>query len=651
MAGHRGKVALLRVALACGLGSAAPASAAPPLEAYGDLPGVEDISVADNGKAIAFVGTVKGERRIVVIDTVRNSHFGIPMADIKFDTISWVGSDFAVAEIRATEALGFDFITNKIELSGALLVPADGSKAETVFAKSDAIAKAIWGYYGSRRLNGKWYGYFSGLALRRGVGPGAYEFDHGRPTLYAVDLKENRATKVADPAGEGNWGDWLVDDKGVVAVTFEMRTKAGTWDIRNHKRQTIANGVAKTGKVELFSFNHDGTAAIYSIEDAQAQHIRIFEVPLAGGAQKEILADVDIERFYVDSTNGRLMGYLPEGKVSRTVMFDPAKQEALDRVYRAFRNTTVSIKEWTPDFSHFLVHTSGNGDSGTWYIVDMAKGKADPIAYERLQINPSDVGAISTVEYTASDGLKMDGILTLPPGKTVQKLPVILFPHGGPHSYDREQFDWWAQAFASRGYAVFQPNFRGSTNRDVAFMHAGYGQWGRKMQSDISDGLAELVRRGIVDPSRVCIMGGSYGGYAALAGVTLQQDIYRCAVAVAPVSDVKLMYETDLRETGYNPTVRRSRVEALGNPAGYDDVSPRRFAVRADAPILLIHGKDDTVVPFKQSEIMADALKRAGKPYEFVTLAAEDHYLSRAATRKQMLEVAMRFVQKHNPAD
>jgi dipeptidyl aminopeptidase/acylaminoacyl peptidase len=171
------------------------------------------------------------------------------------------------------------------------------------------------------------------------------------------------------------------------------------------------------------------------------------------------------------------------------------------------------------------------------------------------------------------------------------------------------------------------------------------------MQTDISDGLAELARRGIVDPKRACIMGRSYGGYAALAGVTLQHGIYRCAVAVAPISDLRELYQTDNTKSGGARMIWRALQESLGQPSTFDEVSPRRHAGQADAPIMLIHGKDDTVVPFHQSAAMADALKDAGKPYELVVLREEDHWLSHAATRKQMLEAAMRFVTRYDPAD
>jgi dipeptidyl aminopeptidase/acylaminoacyl peptidase len=281
----------------------------------------------------------------------------------------------------------------------------------------------------------------------------------------------------------------------------------------------------------------------------------------------------------------------------------------------------------------------------------MATMRANGFAWERLAIGPEVVGPISTFEYTAADGLEMDGILTLPPGREASNLPVVMLPHGGPHSRDREQFDWWAQAFASRGYAVFQPNFRGSTNRDQAFKLAGYGEWGRKMQTDISDGLKALADKGIVDPDRACIVGASYGGYAALAGVTVQQDIYRCAVSVNGVSDMRSMYNEDYRASGRMRLLKSAFLEQLGPKDRWDDVSPRRLAERADAPVLLIHGKDDTVVPYSHSSEMADRLKDHDKPHTLVTLEGEDHWLSLSKTRQQMLEEAVGFVGRHNPAD
>jgi dipeptidyl aminopeptidase/acylaminoacyl peptidase len=201
---------------------------------------------------------------------------------------------------------------------------------------------------------------------------------------------------------------------------------------------------------------------------------------------------------------------------------------------------------------------------------------------------------------------------------------------------------------------VFQPNFRGSSDYGVAFRNAGFGQWGRKMQTDISDGVAELARRGIVDAKRACIVGGGYGGYAALAGVTVQHGLYRCAVSVAGVADLAAMLDHEITRAGTVNATMRYWKEFMGlsstwTESDLDPISPARLADRADAPILLIHGKDDTVVPIDQSQIMERALRRAGKPVEFVTMDNEDHWLSREETRIAMLKSAVAFVEKYDP--
>ncbi|WP_426037804.1 alpha/beta hydrolase family protein [Brevundimonas sp. DC300-4] len=262
-----------------------------------------------------------------------------------------------------------------------------------------------------------------------------------------------------------------------------------------------------------------------------------------------------------------------------------------------------------------------------------------------------------SITYAAGDGLQIHGFLTLPPGREdARGLPLVVLAHGGPASRDIVGFDWWGQALASRGYAVLQANFRGSTGYGDAFMEAGYGEWGRKMQTDLSDGVRYLAEQDLIDPQRVCIVGASYGGYAALAGVTVQQDIYRCAVSVAGISDLRRMVEEEASDGARreNVTVRYWNrfmgADRLGDRS-LDERSPVKLAEQAGAPILLLHGRDDSVVPIDQSRIMATALRRAGKPVEFVELEGEDHWLSRGDTRQRMLTETVDFLQANNPAD
>jgi dipeptidyl aminopeptidase/acylaminoacyl peptidase len=285
-------------------------------------------------------------------------------------------------------------------------------------------------------------------------------------------------------------------------------------------------------------------------------------------------------------------------------------------------------------------------------LVNMETFKADSVGdvYDGVII-PHEVKRIT---YKAADGLEIPAYLTLPKGRSPKNLPLIVLPHGGPAVRDTADFDWWSQALAEQGYLVLRPNYRGST-LTMSHESAGFGEWGRKMQTDLSDGVRYLVNEGMADPARVCIVGASYGGYAALAGVTLDPGIYRCAVSVAGISDLKHMLQYanidhggDQREENY-----WDRFMGAAGPSDpvLQQISPIKHLDAITVPVLLIHGRDDTVVPFDQSSAMFDAMKHAKKDVEMVTLKNEDHWLSRSETRLQMLQSSVAFLRAHNPPD
>jgi dipeptidyl aminopeptidase/acylaminoacyl peptidase len=283
-------------------------------------------------------------------------------------------------------------------------------------------------------------------------------------------------------------------------------------------------------------------------------------------------------------------------------------------------------------------------------LVDLTSGRTRSLGdvyagiTERYETRP--------LTYPAADGLEIRAYLTLPPGKEPMQLPLVVLVHGGPAARDTADFDWWPQALASQGYAVLQANFRGSA-LGTEFMSAGFGEWGRKMQTDLSDGVRHLAQEGTIDPARVCIMGASYGGYAALAGVTLDPGVYRCAVSVAGVGDLERMLQWERANSSEQAQRFWDRFMGVDGPKdpAVRAISPAENAAAADAPVLLIHGKDDTIVPYAQSEAMLRALRRADKNVELVTLKREDHWLSRGETRVQMLQASTAFLRLHNPPD
>ncbi len=628
----------------------------PPLEAYGDLPAVEDMALSPTGENVAIAGTMNGERLLLMLDDELNVLKKVTLGDTKLSNIQWIGERGVLLTVTDTEDLGNGFTAEQYEAVYTHMLWLDPEREDqAVFIQNRDIVDSIFGSFGLRKLDGVWTGFFGGIELEFGT-IGRY-IPTTKPTLFSVDMEKNSPRRIERPAADNTWRDWLVDGEGRVAATFDIDSRSGVWALFGPDGDELAVGQQRQGSAGLTSFGKDGSTVLFWQREENEDFIRRFEAPLDGSAPaKEVFADADLDRLFIDKASGRLLGYRDDGKNTRRVLFNPAHQDAVTKLEKTFAGLRITIVDWTPDFNRMVVRTNGNGDSGTWYLIDIAEASAKDLGKERPAIPAAKVGLITSVQYKAADGLDLDGVLTLPPGTKMDKLaekplPIIVLPHGGPNARDEPNFDWWAQAFASRGYTVFQPNFRGSTDRGAAFQAAGKGEWGGKMLSDMSDGLAVLASAGYVDADRACIMGGSYGGYAALAGVTVQQGLYKCAVAFAPVSDLELMYSQDIRESGRSAVVRRALKNTLGPDTDLDAISPRKLAGRADAPILLIHGKNDTVVDFNHSEKMADALDDAGKPYEFVVLEEEDHHLSRAATRKQMLSAAMAFVQKYNPAD
>lgn len=607
--------------------------------------------MSPSGNSLAVLLTMDGQRQIMVFDRDFTLINRIELTNEKFRRLSFVG-DHAILFAYSTTIDLIDFTADQLELWQVVIIPLDPTQpAHRVFADERGIVNGIFGMYGVRETPAGWRGYFGAVEFGR-TSFGAYRFDHGRPALYEVDLATMEMHRVAESARENHDLDWLLDETGQVVAAFDVHTGTGAWTIVNAADSVIASGSNPSGRAGVLGLGADGQSVIYYAVDPATESPEWFEVPLTGGASVPFLADVDVDRLLWNPLNGRLLGYIPDSEEdSRPVLYDREIQTRARLAVRSLAERNGELAGWASDFNRVLMHTSGSSDSGTWIFMDLAGRSAREIGYDRPRIAPASVGPVSVVHYTAADGLELDGVLTLPPGREPLGLPVIMMPHGGPVGHDEPGFDWWAQAFAARGYAVFQPNFRGSSGRGDAFIRAGFGQWGRLMQTDISDGLAHLAAQGTVDPARACIVGASYGGYAALAGVTVQQGLYRCAAAVAGVSDIAAMYAAEYRETGRMRTVRASLLDQLGPRESWAAVSPRRLAARADAPILLVHGRDDTVVPYSHSTAMADALRDAGKSVRLVELAGEDHWLSRSETRQQMLQATMDFVLEHNPPE
>jgi dipeptidyl aminopeptidase/acylaminoacyl peptidase len=326
---------------------------------------------------------------------------------------------------------------------------------------------------------------------------------------------------------------------------------------------------------------------------------------------------------------------------------------------KAFPGARVRLESYISGLDRMVLYTESATDSGTYWLVDIPKKSAVPIGDARPKIRAEDLGAVTKVSYQAADGLPLDGVLTLPPKSSGKGLALVVIPHGGPFTRrDDEGLDLLAQAFASRGYAVFQPNYRGTLGYGEAFRKQAEGQVGLKLQTDLSDGVAALAAKGIVDPKRVCIVGTGYGAYAAVAGVTLQQGIYRCAVGRGGIYDLpayaslsRTMAPSDQRQAQF-------RMSAMGPTAGQDleAISPAKHGAQADAPVMLVYAEASEEGWASQSKKMEKALKQANKPVE-VFMEPDPAKLKLKpgqthaddADAKALLAATVAFVERNNP--
>lgn len=634
-------LATLSVALFARTTVAAP----PPLEAYGRLPAIEDVALSPSGERFAMVIADKDGRKVIVRKSDGEVLGGLGFGKAKIRGVSFAGEDHVLITETATVSRPVEGIRTS-EMQGVIVFNVKTRASFMIFGKSNQYVDAVLGFHGARAVDGRWFAYVGGVTWEQ-VQPhsgGGVIY----PDLFRVDIDTGRAEKVASSAQRIR--RWLIgSDGGVLANTV--------YD-PNKRQYTLYPGAGtdqpllqRTGDDVLNLLSPGRTPGSVVVAERTKESLVGREIPLSGGDGQVLISGDNAAAVLVDPDTHVLVGV---NSLSGQKLLDPILQKRIDGARAAFPGEQAHLASYSRDFGQMIFETTGPKDAGRYWLVDAVGRSAIPIGDVRPDVPQTAVGPTRMFAFKASDGLAMDGVLTLPPGREPRNLPLVVMPHGGPIVVgDRVGFDWWAQAFASRGYAVFQPNYRGTLGYGEAFRRAAEGQYGRKMQTDISDGMSALAAAGIVDPRRACIVGGSYGGYAALAGVTLQHGLYRCAVAVAGVSDIGRMIIWD-HQRGDPRDARGDNFwrSLTGAQAGDTDaISPLRAAATADAPILLIHGENDTVVPIEQSRAMQKALAAAGKPVEFVLMDGEDHWLSNAATRQAMLSAAVAFVQRHNPAN
>ncbi|MDB5447199.1 MAG: prolyl oligopeptidase family protein [Phenylobacterium sp.] len=622
-------------------------AAAAPLEAYGKLPNIEQATVSPSGAFVALAVT-DGDKRAIAIEEAGQGEleFSLPVGAVKLRDLTWAGDHHLIVTTSST-VQPFEVSGPRVENFLAFDLDLDKRRIRPLMQDFRRVGDVLNTIYGSpevRTVGGKPTVFVVGMH---------FVDNQGQFGLFRVDLDSDVATLI-DKGLPGVY-HWLLSPEGLPIAESLYNDYSGVWTLRLKNGagpwRAVQTITAPIDPPSILGLSRDGKSVLVDVDDDKVGR-GWREVSLGSGAWGETMPMLGAQADIHDAATGRLIGvHALEGDKQVYTFFDAHDAAVWRGVAKAFDGDIVTLQSWSDDRKRIVVRVDSARLGPAYALVDLIKGDAKWLGAEYAGVKAEDISPVQPVRYKAADGLEITGYLTLPRGRDPHGLPLVVLAHGGPAARDTPGFDWWAQALAAQGYAVLQANFRGSAGLGGDFYAAGFGQFGRKMQTDLSDGVRYLAQTGAIDPKRVCIVGASYGGYAALAGATLETGVYRCAVSYAGPSDMATQI-TDSRQKGGRDSQlyweRYIGAKNLDDPL-MAKISPASHAAEAAIPVLLIHGKDDTVVPIQQSQRMAAALKRAGKPVEFVVLPGEDHRLSRGETRLAMLKAAVAFLEKNNP--
>lgn len=603
------------------------------------LPEFSDAQLSPDGMRILFRRRSDGIEQVAYRDVKgeKTAGFAIP-EKVDLNWIRWAGNGHILISVgRSTLFMG-------LEARRSVLLLHDVNTGVTT-----AIMREGQGLEGDDILFVDPDGRYLLLSIQRSI----YDY----PSVFRVSLPDGKMTEIVRPR-QPIW-EWYADDAGIVraGVGWESRKvryyyrktaeeefrligavrpddKDGFFDIAKVVTGSDEGYVLsdeKTGRQALYKFNY-GTREIGDLVYGNDQY--------------------DIDDYWLTTDGKALEGVSFTDDRERVEWFDADSKKLQAQIDRAVPNLQAWVSSRSRDGNRLLILGTAPDDPGVYFMLDR-KAREMAIVAARMQTLPPEMLAVTrAVRYKARDGKDIPAFLTLPKGREAKGLPLIILPHGGPYGVrDKLDYDPEVQLLANRGYAVLQPNYRGSGGYGTEYGDAGIGQIGRAMQDDLDDGMDWLAGEGIVDKARVCVVGASYGGYAALWAAIRNPERYRCAASFAGVADWDAMLKYDRRYL--TKTASKSWQARVTGESDFDlaAVSPTQQAARLTRPILIAHGEDDSNVPISQSKKLVAALKKAGKSdYEYVAYKDEGHGFSDPANQKDWFDRLDAFLAKHNPA-
>jgi len=470
-----------------------------------------------------------------------------------------------------------------------------------------------------------------------------------------VKISTGERTLISE--NHDRYGGMVFDHNDKLRLAVRSAQSGATEILRIEPDGKTTTKIYECGVFETCSplaFNKDNKRVYLQTNKGDLDLIELQLLDVDTGKAEKVESDptnkVDLDNAIFSDVSNEIIATTYEDDRVRIYWKNKDYQSDYDNIKKKLGDREISFNSATADESKFVVATFSDVDPGTVWLYDRKTKNLTTLYQAREKLDRSALSPMKAIRYKSSDGLEIPAYLTLPKGVDPKNLPLIAFPHGGPWGRDSWGYNTFAQFLANRGYAVLQPNFRASTGYGKKFLNAGNNEWGQKMQDDITWGVKYLVGQGIADPKRIGIMGGSYGGYATLAGVTFTPDVYSAAVAIVAPSNLKTLLES---VPPYWESIRTVFYKRMGDPntpeglAQMKRQSPLFSADKIKTPLMVVQGANDPRVNKREADQIVIALRDRNYPVEYLVAPDEGHGFARPVNNSAMIAASEKFLAKH----
>ncbi len=631
----------------------------PPFDAaaaFGARPSVSRMRLSPDAKRVAYLGAIAGQGSTLYVSTLGadprvSVAFSVDGKPMRLEKCDWVSDDRLVCEVFAVSTTAS---TGPFTATRIVAVNADGSNAKMLSTRQNSHSRGF--LIGGGQVIGNLAARDGNLLMTRYHIPDDHIGSHlGSDNeglgVDLIDSKTGTAKILEHPRRDAV--TYLSDAEGAVRI---MGSIARFGDDYVRAKPIYSYRAAHSSDWQRLCDLKQACAGFIPLAVDSDQNVvygilkkegrdAIYTVALDGTQSLSLIAardDVDVNDLMRIGRRERVIGVSYVTEKRGAVYTDAAVEGMLKALAKALPGRAVDVVDSSADESVFLIFAHADTDPGAYYVFDRKAMKLNTFLVARGPLENVKLASVKTVTYPASDGVMIPGYLTLPPGVVDAKgLPAIVMPHGGPASRDEWGFDWLPQYFALRGYAVLQPNYRGSSGYgDAWFRDKGFKSWNVAI-GDVVDAGRWLVKSGIADASKIAIVGWSYGGYAALQSAIVDPSLFKAVVAVAPVTDLPELVE---EHRNWDDFLLVS--DYVGSGPHTREGSPARHADQFKAPVLIFHGTLDANVSVLQSRLMADRLNGAHVKNELVIEEGLDHQLEDSAVRADLLRRSDSWLQQ-----